>query len=215
MVQQFVESYEIPRETSALSVNENRTIERTRERIVETPGSNPTNDANSANILKEQEERMVGKIANEVTNQLGEKIVPFTNAIEKSYAWLDKLGNGDLNKGIEKMAKAVEKINGNNENEDINIKMNKAMEKMFKDMGGGNVENGAKYLRQAIENLNKGNRDSIANTEYDDEIIYSIAESIKEYQNKGYISAGSNLGSPSAKSRRGRKPRTTNRRKAV
>lgn len=211
VVQQFAESYEMPKTSARLSGNENRNIER----IVETTGSNSSNDANSAKILKEQEERMVGKIANEVTNQLGEKIVPFTNAIEKSYAWLDKLGNGDLNKGIEKMAKAVEKINGTNENEDINIKMTKTMEKMFKDMGGGDVENGAKYLRQAIENLNKGSRDSIANTEYDDEIIYSIAESIKEYQNKGYISAGSNLGSPSAKSRRGRKPRTTNRRKAV
>ena len=179
--QVIVESTPISRETTVQSRNvesgrvENRDTERIIERVVEKQGSNANNNTNSTNISKEQEERIAGRIAADVTadvtNHLENKITPFTNAIEKSYSWLDELGNGDVNRGIDKMTKAIDSIN-----EGTNIKMTKTMEKMFKDMGGGDAENGAKYLRQAIENINKGTREPVADTEYDNEIVYSVAE---------------------------------------
>ena len=151
------------------------------------------------NMSKEQEERITREVANKVADKVTEqvadrvvdnvsgrvaenvagrvesKITPFTNAIEKSYKWIDKLGNGDINRGIDKITNVIDSLS-----DGTHIKMTKTMEKMFKELGGGDAENGAKVLRQAIENVNKGIREPVADTEYNNEMAYSMAGAIKE-----------------------------------
>lgn len=120
-------------------------------------------------------DRVTGQVAEQVgdrvAGQVESKITPFTKAIENSYSWVEKLGNGDINRGKDKITNVIDSLSNG-----THIEMNKTMEKMFKELGGGDAENGAKVLRQAIENVNKGIREPVADTEYDNEVIYTIAE---------------------------------------
>ena len=121
---------------------------------------NNNGNSNSVQISETQMEEIANKVA-------GKTIVPFRNAINESNAWLEKLGNGDKNKGIDMLKEGL------NDN-----KITKAMEEMLKDLGGGDAEKGVVYVKQAFENLNRGSRESIADTEYDNEKVYTLVESV-------------------------------------
>ena len=166
---QAVESGRVEDRTNVPSGNvesgrvENRAMERIIERIVEKPGPSANN------ISKEQEKRIseniAGQLAGQVSDQVAAELIP---EIGKQLDLFIEYGNGDVQKGFDKIVEDLK--NGNNN------QTTKAIKGMLEKLGNGNVEEGAKIwgqnIKDEIEREKARKNISIGEREYYDKITY-------------------------------------------
>ena len=157
-------------------------VEKVTERVVEGGSNNTTINNNTARIDSET----IDQVANAVSDRV---IVPFKESLSKSVDWIQKLGDGDMDRGINRITETMNRINNGL---DANSSLSKPMEKMFKELGNGSVEIGAKYLERAVKNLEEGNNKQILGDSDKNELLYTIADHIKKDKKPIASSGGTN-----------------------